>query len=156
MGPELPVRVAPAGEFGEVARLLGCFRDYYGEDSPSDQEFLDRVSRLIADPDTEYVLAGEPAVGVVQLRYRFSAWTGERDCWVEDVFVEADARDRGVGRTLVRGAIERARSRGCSRVQLDANERNERAIGLYNSLGFESGRPDRFDGGRDLFMTCWL
>ena len=52
--------------------------------------------------------------------------------------------------------MARARHRGCHRVQLDANERNEGAIALYRSLGFESGSPARWDGARDLYFTLWL
>jgi RimJ/RimL family protein N-acetyltransferase len=52
--------------------------------------------------------------------------------------------------------VERARLRGCRRVQLDANENNERALTLYESLGFQCGKPGRWDGGRDLYWTRWL
>ena len=156
MGPEVPLRIAPPGEAQEVARLLGAFRDFYGDDEPGDEEMLAVVDRLIGTPDTEYLLAGDPAAGIAQIRYRLSAWTGADDCWVEDVFVEEEARSQGLGRRLIEGCVARARSRGCKRIQLDANERNEGAIALYRSLGFESGSPARWDGARDLYFTFWL
>ena len=156
MGPEVPLRIAPPTEAGEVARLLAAFRSFYGADEPSDEEMLAVVRRLIGTPDTEYLLAGDPAAGVAQVRYRPSVWTGTDDCWVEDVFVEEAARGQGLGRRLIEGCVARARSRGCSRVQLDANERNEGAIALYRSLGFESGSPARWGGARDLYFTLWL
>jgi GNAT superfamily N-acetyltransferase len=150
------LRVAPPAEAEEVARLLAGFRSFYGSGEPSDEEMLDVVRRLIGMSDTEYLLAGDPARGVAQIRYRLSVWTGTEDCWVEDVFVEEEARGEGVGRRLIEGCVERARRRGCKRVQLDANERNEGAIALYRSLGFESGSPARWDGARDLYFTLWL
>jgi GNAT superfamily N-acetyltransferase len=111
------------------------------------------VRRLGADPDTEFLLAGNPARGFAQLRFRLSAWTGTDDAWLEDVFVEPEARGRGIGRALAEACIERARIRGCKRIQLDANERNAPALALYGSLGFETGSPRRWDGGRDLYLT---
>lgn len=136
-----------------MARLIAGFRAYYGEELPSDETILATVERLIGDPSTEYLLAGEPAVGVAQLRFRLSVWTGSEDAWLEDLFVEPGARGAGAGRALAEACIERARSRGCGRIQLDANERNEAAVGLYRSLGFECGSPGRWDGGRDLYWT---
>jgi len=156
MRPPVQVRVAPRREAGEVARLLGGFRDYYGQADPPDDVIAAAVDRLIGDPATEFLLAGEPAAGVAQVRFRLSAWTGVEDAWLEDVFVEDDARGRGLGRALVEAAVERARSRGCARIQLDANERNEGALRLYRALGFETGSPERWDGGRDLYFTRWL
>jgi ribosomal protein S18 acetylase RimI-like enzyme len=150
---DLAIRVAQAGEIDEVARLLGGFRDYYGEELPPQEIVLSTVRRLERDPDTEFLLAGDPACGVAQLRFRLSTWTGVEDAWLEDVFVEPGARGRGVGRALTEACIERARRRGCKRIQLDANERNVAALALYRSLGFESGSPGRWDGGRDLYLT---
>ncbi len=153
MGPEIPIRLAPPAETAEVARLLGGFRDYYGETSPTTPEMEAIVAQLIGEPHTDYLLAGEPARGVAQLRYRLSVWTGVEDCWLEDLFVEPEARGQGMGRALTEACVHRARRRGCRRIQLDANERNDGAIALYRAIGFESGTPARWDGARDLYFT---
>ena len=136
-----------------MARLIGGFRDYYGEAEPGDAAILATAGQLIEDPSTEFLLAGEPARGVAQLRFRLSVWTGVEDAWLEDLFVEPGARGDGLGRALAEACVERARQRGCARIQLDSNERNRAAAALYASLGFESGAPSRWDGGRDLYLT---
>lgn len=153
MGPEIPIRKAPRGDAAEVARLLAGFRDYYGESEPSSEAMLGVVERLVDDPNTEFLLAGEPAVAVAQLRYRLSAWTGLEDCWLEDLFVEEASRGDGVGRALTEACVQQARRRGCARIQLDANEANGKAIDLYRDLGFEAGTPERWDGATDLYFT---
>jgi ribosomal protein S18 acetylase RimI-like enzyme len=124
-----------------VARLLAAFRDWYGRDWPDDDSFRATVDRLLADPDTEYLLGavdGEPA-GVVQLRFRWTIWWEAEDCWVEDVFVDESTRGSGLGRALVQAAIDRAAERGCRRVDLDVDPDNAPARKLYASLGFETG-----------------
>ena len=141
-----------------VARLLVEFRDHNGESWPSENSFLASVERLIERPDTEFWLGAAdedaPPGAICQLRFRPSVWTASDDCWLEDLFVRADARRRGVGRELVERALERALERGCRRIELDTNEANGAALALYESLGFSS----RSKGGeaRDLFLGRWL
>ena len=108
------------------------------------------VERLIVRDDTEYLLGGDPATGIVQLRYRYGVWLDAEDCHVEDVFVRAEARGSGLGPALVASAIERARERGCRRLELDTAEENAPALALYRSLGFRSG--DDEPGRLAVFM----
>ena len=150
------MRLAQAGDAAEVTSLIAGFRDYYGEPEPGDAQIAAMVSELLTDNATEFLLAGEPAVGVAQLRFRRSVWTGTEDAWLEDLFVAEEARRSGAGSALLQACVDRARARGCMRIQLDANERNEAALALYECFGFSSAQPQRWDGGRDLYWTLWL
>jgi ribosomal protein S18 acetylase RimI-like enzyme len=143
------------GEEAEaVAGLLVEFRDWLGRDTPSAASFLSGVRRLLGDPSVEYLLgavaAGEVAAGVCQLRFRYGVWNAAEDCWLEDLFVCETSRGAGLGLALTRGALNRARDRGCARVELDVNESNSAALALYEGLGFsaESNPP----GARNLLM----
>ena len=127
-----------------------AFRNWWERDEPDDATFEAGVRRLLADPNTDFLLAGDPAIGVCQLRYRLAVWTGSEDCCLEDIFIEEEARGTGVGRALIEAAFERARRRGCARIQLDTNETNTSAVGLYRSLGFESFADP--PGGDSLLM----
>jgi GNAT superfamily N-acetyltransferase len=151
-----PVRLAGPEDAGVLASLVGTFRDWYGEDAPGDARILRSVERLLDDDGTEFLIAGEPPAAFAQLRFRHSLWTGADDAWLEDLYVDADARRAGLGRALVEACVERARERGCRRIQLDCNERNRAALALYESLGFSAAQPRRWQGGRDLNLTCWL
>ena len=148
------MRLATADDADDVARLMSGFRDWQGRAAPDDATIASTVRRLVADPNTDFLLAGEPAAGVCQLRYRLSVWTGTEDCCLEDLFVHADARGSGFGRALVEAALQRARERGCTRMDLDANEANEPALELYRSVGF--GSWSEAAGGNDLFMRLRL
>src|ERR1700730_1750640 len=150
------VRLARPGDQGPVASLIAGFRDFYGEQEPADEQIARLVAELIDDERTEFLLAGDPPIGLAQLRFRRSVWTGAEDAWLEDLFVAEKARGAGAGQALVRECVERARARGCKRIQLDANERNSAALRLYESLGFASSHPSRFDGGRNLYLTRWI
>ncbi len=39
---------------------------------------------------------------------------------------------------LLGAAVECAQARGCRRIELDVNERNEEALGFYRSAGFST------------------
>ena len=133
----MTVRVAGPGDVAVVAQLLCDFRDHEGRHWPPDETMRAGVERLIGRDDGEFLLGGDPPAGVVQLRYRYGVWWDAEDCCVEDVFVRADARGTGLGRALVSAAIDRARERGCRRMELDTGADNAPAQGLYRSLGFQ-------------------
>jgi ribosomal protein S18 acetylase RimI-like enzyme len=144
------IRLATTDDAADVARLMIGFRDWQGRTEPSDASIEASVRRLLADPNTDYLLGGDPPAGVLQLRFRHAVWTGMDDAHLEDLFVSEDARGSGIGRELVEAAMERARARGAARILLDTSESNEAAVRLYASVGFRSGSEEA--GGRDLFM----
>ncbi len=144
------IRIATDEDAADIARLIAAFRDWWQREEPDDATVEAGVRRLMADPNTDYLLAGDPAVGVCQLRYRFAVWTGAEDCCLEDLYVEGEARGSGIGRALIEAAFDRARERGCARMELDTNETNAAAVALYESLGFESWSDP--PGGRNLLM----
>ena len=147
------IRRANPDDIADLTRLIGEFRDWWGKTDPPGAQIRVTLEALIADPSTEYLLAFDSdgnAVGVCQLRYRLSVWTGAEDCWLEDVFVSEGARGGGHGRELVERAFESARSRSCKRIELDVNEQNAGALRFYESLGFTTEpKPP----GRTLFVS---
>lgn len=146
--------LAQPDEAESVAALLVAFRDHMGSAWPSENAFLASVERLFEDADAEFLLAARdddsPPAGVLQLRFRFSVWKAAPDAWIEDLFVNAEARRAGVGEALLTLAIERAGARGAKRVELDTKEDNAAALALYERNGFST----RSKGGaaRDLFL----
>ncbi len=134
------VWLAGPDEAEQVAQLLAAFRTWYGRDWPSDNAFHATVERLMENHATEFLL-GAPhddaaATGVAQLRYRLSIWTATEDCWLEDLYIGDAARRAGLGRALIAAAIDRARERGCRRIELDVDDDNAPARALYAALGF--------------------
>ena len=130
------VRVAGPGDADFVSGLLIEFRDWFGYASPPDQTIRSTVAKLIEDPNAVYLLAGDD--GLAQLRFRLSVWTGVEDCWLEDLFVRDSARGTGIGRALVEAGVERARARGCRRIELDVQADNTPALALYERSGFST------------------
>jgi GNAT superfamily N-acetyltransferase len=152
------VRLAQPRDAEAVARLMAAFRDHIGLTAPSDDEVRAGVERLLADPDTEFLLAAAaddaPPAGVAQLRFRYGIWRAGGDCLLEDLFVDDAARGAGLGHALVEATLARARVRACRRVELDVNEANQAALRLYGGFGFSA--TSNTYGARDLYMRLHL
>ena len=153
------VWVAGPHEAEVVTRLMIGFRDDLGYDWPSENAFLAGIEKLLADPQTDFLLGAKdpdsPPEGVCQLRFRHGLWRAGTDCLLEDLFVAESARGSGLGRALVARARERAMERGARRMELDVNEANHAALRLYESFGFEA-KTSSVDGGRDLYLRVHL
>jgi GNAT superfamily N-acetyltransferase len=149
---------ADIDEADTVGELLIAFRNHLGIDWPSDNAFLAGVDRLIEDPNTVFLLGApdvdSPPAGVAQVRFRFGIWWAATDCLLEDLFVAEHARGTGLGRALLQGVVDLATERGCRRIELDTNERNDAALALYGSMGFDA--TDRYHGARNLFLRKHL
>lgn len=75
-----------------------------------------------------------PIVGLAVLAV-FTSLTGTRG-WLEDVVVDSEARNRGVGRRLVEAVVEAARDAGCRTLDLTSRPSRETANRLYERCGF--------------------
>ncbi len=70
--------------------------------------------------------------------------------WISKLFVDRDARRRGVGRALMEAAHEAARTRGCREVGLRTRLVFREAIRLYESMGYARRDDPRTEGPGDV------
>jgi GNAT superfamily N-acetyltransferase len=155
---DLEIHVASATDLDVLVRLAAAFRDHLGQARPLDVDFRASIAMLLKDAGTEFFLACGAlgmALGYVQCRYRYSAWTSALEAELEDVFVIQEARRCGVALRLVEFAIARATVKGCRSIGLNTNERNENALALYGKCGFAAERA-LWNGGRQLWLQRWL
>jgi GNAT superfamily N-acetyltransferase len=155
----LRIWLAQPADAPDVTRLMVGFRDWWQRDWPDDAAFAHGIGRLLEDENTDYLLGAvgsgdAPPAGVCALRYRYGVWLDGLDCCLEDLFVDESARRHGLGEALVTAALERARERGCKRIELDANEANGPAVALYERLGFSSYVEQA--GGHNRLMRLHL
>ncbi len=60
-------------------------------------------------------------------------------CYLQDLFTNAAARGKGVGRALIEGVYDRARAAGSPRVYWQTHETNSTAMRLYDNVAEKSG-----------------
>jgi GNAT superfamily N-acetyltransferase len=93
-----------------------------------------------ADPRNEVLVGEEDGAVVACLQLTFIPGLGRggaERAQLEAIRVREDRRGAGLGRELVSHAVDRARERGCTVVQLTSNRRRTDAHRFYASLGFE-------------------
>lgn len=135
-----------------ITALAVGFRNHLDRSAPSDGQFAESVARLLASEDAEFCVAldGGVPVGYVLMRYRYSMWATGMEGTLEDLYVDPSARKGGIGGSLVRFALARARERGCASVCLDTNENNAASTAIYTKLGFNA--VSRRWNGRQIFF----
>ncbi|MFJ8849665.1 GNAT family N-acetyltransferase [Streptomyces sp. NPDC102437] len=92
-----------------------------------------------SDPRNEMLVLvdGDTVLGCAQATYIPGLGRGGAErVLIEAVRVRADRRGGGLGRELMKQAVDRARLRGCGLAQLTSGKRRANAHRFYESLGF--------------------
>ena len=93
-------------------------------------------------------LANVP-VGFALFFHNFSTFLGLPGIYLEDLFVQAHVRGRGIGRSLLSWLAAAAVERGCGRLEWAVLDWNEPSIRFYRNLGavrMEDWRTFRLTG----------
>ena len=141
VGPEpVEVRRARREDVPAIVALLaddalGESREHPGDLSP----YLAAFERIDADPAHLLVVAdaGGEVVGTLQLTVLPGlSRGGALRAQVEAVRVADSQRGKGLGQALLLWAVEEARARGCTLVQLTTDKQRTDAHRFYERLGF--------------------
>jgi ribosomal protein S18 acetylase RimI-like enzyme len=145
--PSFAIRRAGGDDADVAAQLLFDFNTEFGDPTPPPGELAVRIRELLDGGDTAVLLgtAGEQpvAVAVAVLRFRLALWSHAKECYLAELYVAPAERGRGLGRTLLRAAIELARGKGAGYMDLGTSEDDVAARKLYEGFGFSrtEGRP---------------
>ncbi len=138
----LEFRQATREDLPEIVRMLaddflGATRERY--ENPLPESYVKAFEEIAADKNNELIVAeadGE-IVGTLQITFTPSiSFQGGKRATVESVRVDAKRRGQGIGKELMRWAIERARAENCFVIQLTTNAERADAHRFYENLGF--------------------
>lgn len=88
-------------------------------------------------PTAEVSLAyvGEAPAAFSLYFHNFSTFLGQPGIYLEDLYVKAEFRRRGLGRAMFSHLARLAKERGCGRLEWAVLNWNETAIAFYRALG---------------------
>jgi GNAT superfamily N-acetyltransferase len=77
--------------------------------------------------------------GIAHYFFHPHAWSTNEVCYLQDLFVDADARGRGYARALIEAVAGAARARPCSGLYWQTHVTNATARRLYDAIGTNNG-----------------
>jgi GNAT superfamily N-acetyltransferase len=133
-------RLTPADE-GAWRKLWAGYLDFYKEPDLPEAVTAATFQRLNGDSRFFAFVAEKDGalVGFVHCVTHPATWSQRDYCYLEDLFVSADARGAGAGRALIEAVYEEAAKRQCAKVYWLTQETNATARILYDNLASLSG-----------------
>lgn len=135
--PETRIRLADAADAALILEMIHALATFE-EERDKVVATLDDIRRegFGPNPAFECLIAESDgrSAGFALFFHNYSTWTGRRGIYLEDFYVHAWARGRGVGEALLRRLAGLALERGCARLDLWVLDWNP-ARGFYERLG---------------------
>ena len=145
MPDNLSVRAVERSDFDRWLPLWDGYNAFYGRSGPTAlaadvtrmtwSRFFDSyepVHALVAE-------RGQELLGLVHYIFHRTTIAIEPTCYLQDLFISAQARGEGVGTALINGVYEQARLAGAHRVYWQTHETNHTAMRLYDKVADRSG-----------------
>lgn len=146
------IRRAGPGDEHDILRLVHALATYEGEPDAVKATAGGLAALLFGDHPRVFAHVAEldgKVVGMAVWFFNFSTWTGRHGLYLEDLFVDPDARDGGIARALFEALGAEAKAHDCARIDWNVLDWNERAKGFYRRIGarhLEDWEPWRLDG----------
>ena len=93
---------------------------------------------LFGENPFAYVIFAEQlnhTLGFALYGFRFSSFIGQPSLWLDDLYVDEDRRNDGVGTMLMSYLAQVAKRHGCTHLAWNADARNIRGLRFYARLG---------------------
>lgn len=137
---DVKIMHATTDDVDAVAEMFDLYRQFYDQE-PDLKKCRNFIYKRITRSESIVLLAVDPdngsALGFTQLYPTYCSVAAARIFVLYDLFVRIEARNRGIGRALMKRAEEHARAAGVSRIQLETHHTNKHAQHLYESLGYK-------------------
>ena len=146
------IEVGTVSTGAEVERLLPLMRAYcdFYRVQPPDAALLNMSRSLTADPTREglqlIATDGDQDLGFATLFWSWETTSAGRVGVMNDLYVIAASRGRGVGSALIRACLERCRDHGAVRMVWQTAVDNLAAQAVY----------DRVGATRETWVDYWL
>jgi len=135
-------RLATPDDAEVVARMLHDFNVEFGTPTPGMDFLVGRCRELLASEEMTVVLGDQPPLGLGVLFFRPSLWSAGMEVYLAELYVVPEHRDRGIGTAIMATAMELARERGGTDMQIGVDEPDVDTRRFYERLGFRNHDPD--------------
>ena len=137
---DITVRLATEDDVAQILPLIRELVASYKETVPNEQDMRKIVLQQISSDNHEYVLAETVGhvFGCLLVCYYLSTWAAAPYAMLQDFYIEDAQRNQGVGSTMFAYARDRARIRGCARIDMLIQQDRDQAIKFFKRWGFQT------------------
>jgi GNAT superfamily N-acetyltransferase len=142
--PDLVYRTATAADLPFMVALIAeddvSAKKLDDPAHPNAAHYEQALAAIAADLNQAIYIVEENGVPVGTFQLTFIPGIMRKGMWrglIESVHVSPEHRNKGIGKQMMRWAIERCRERGCGMVQLTSNKQRGDAHRFYRTLGFQ-------------------
>ncbi len=145
------VRLASVADADAVARLLHDFNTEFDTESPGPTALARRLRTLLAETTTFAVLGGDGPDGIALVSLRTNVWFGGPVALLDELYVAAGLRGRGIGGEMIRLVAEECAGRGDELLEVNVDEGDVDALRFYGRHDFELIQPET--GERAFYLS---
>ncbi len=137
----------------DIDTLMVFVRDFYALDQyPFDEQITRRtLEKMIQDDSLGriwLICEANTAIGYVALTFGYSIEYHGRDAFIDELFIQAEQRKRGIGTKTIQFVLAACREFGVHALHLEVERGNSAGQALYRKAGFED--HDRY------LLTRWI
>lgn len=118
---------------------LGAAREDFQDPLP--EKYYIAFDNIDRDENQELIVLEKNGelIGTLQLSFiQYLTYQGGIRAQIEAVRIRADHRGTGIGETMFKWSIERAKQKGAHLIQLTTDKKRKRALLFYEKLGFQA------------------
>jgi GNAT superfamily N-acetyltransferase len=140
MNAELEIAPIAPEELDELLPLIAAYQRFYEVEKVDDDRNRAFFRRFLAPSEDGLILGARSEgrlVGYACLYWHFSSLEACESVLMNDLFIDEQARGKGIGRALIEASAKVAREREVPFVEWSTAPDNETAQRLYDSTGAE-------------------
>ncbi|MGY3717485.1 GNAT family N-acetyltransferase [Sutcliffiella cohnii] len=136
----LQFKEATEAEIEEIYELAGVNRkEATNHDSEDNKQKMIEAYEHSAKYNAYFLclMDDDTLLGWIQIDKAIEYLTGEEIGWINDLYVKMPYRGNGYSKLLIEEALKEFRNLGYSDVRLNVYAHNEKAMALYEKMGFK-------------------
>ena len=138
--PDITLELAGLSQLDELLPLVASYHAFEDVESSLEQR-RNSVARLLQDKflgEIWLIKRLGSLIGYIAICYSYSIEFGGRDAFIDEFYIEAAERGKGIGSRVLVDAAALLRTRGIVALHLEVDGANERAKSVYARAGFSS------------------
>ena len=138
--PEIILELAEPAQLEELLPLVAAYHEFEEVETSAEQR-RHSVGNLLHDKGLGgiwLVRKLDIVIGYIAICYSYSIEFGGRDAFVDEFYIDASERGKGIGGRVLKEIAKLLRARGFVAVHLEVDGQNERARAAYAQTGFSS------------------